>query len=150
NVQLAEVEKIRERVTDLRQPTVVASAALLNGVNESLAALRGYMIVGDEALGAKRERAWNRIDRHVAELRDYAKQWNDPASEARLGALETLLVELRAAQQQGVAVAHTPEEQPALQILLDGAQPVGTEMLDALAAMVEEERNLPATPERKF
>jgi methyl-accepting chemotaxis protein len=150
NYQIVEVEKIRERVTDLRQPTVVASASLLNGVNESLAALRGYMIIGDPALAAQRDSAWESIDRHSAELAGYAKKWQDPQSEERLAQLDKLLADLRAAQKKVAQVARTPEEQPALQILLDEAQPKGTEMLDLLAAMIEEERNLPATPERKF
>jgi methyl-accepting chemotaxis protein len=150
NYQLGKVEHIREQVTELRQPTVVAGAGLLNGVNESLAALRGFMIVGDPAMSAQRDRAWQRIDRHYGDLVRLAKEWGQAASEERIAQLEQLLVDLRKAQQHVAEVAHTPAEQPALQLLLNEAQPKGTEMLDALAVMVEEERNLPATPERKF
>jgi methyl-accepting chemotaxis protein len=150
NYQIVEVEKIRARVTDLRQPSVVASASLLNGVNESLAALRGYMILGEPSLAAQRERAWQHIDASYAELTKYAEEWQDPRSEERLAEVGKLLAELRTAQKKVGDVARTAEEQPALQILLDEAQPKGTEMMGLLAGMIEEERNLPATPERKF
>ena len=150
HLQLGKVERIREQVTELRQPTVVAGAGLLNGVNESLAALRGYMILNDPALAAQRGRAWERIDRHYGTLVGFAKESRDAANEERITRLGQLLADLRQAQQRVADVAHTPAEQPALQILLNEAQPKGTEMLDALGVMVEEERNLPATPERKF
>ncbi|MCP4431290.1 MAG: hypothetical protein GY806_09955, partial [Gammaproteobacteria bacterium] len=37
---------IQDRLLHLRHPTVIAGIQLQNGVNQSLAGLRGYMILG--------------------------------------------------------------------------------------------------------
>lgn len=43
-----EIESTTHRVVDLRSPTAQASLMMLNGMNHSLASLRGWVILGEE------------------------------------------------------------------------------------------------------
>jgi methyl-accepting chemotaxis protein len=48
-IKINELTVVQNRLTELRTPTVLAGRDMLNGINASLAALRGYMILGDES-----------------------------------------------------------------------------------------------------
>ncbi|MCP4430919.1 MAG: hypothetical protein GY806_08080, partial [Gammaproteobacteria bacterium] len=72
--------EIQDRLLHLRHPTVIAGIQLQNGVNQSLAGLRGYMILGsnpDKASLFKAERAssWEQIDIALARFRDLSTDW---------------------------------------------------------------------------
>ena len=43
-----EVNKVTDRVMQLRAPTAQTSLSMLNGMNHSLAALRGWIILGKD------------------------------------------------------------------------------------------------------
>ncbi|MCK4585861.1 MAG: hypothetical protein KAU29_00860, partial [Gammaproteobacteria bacterium] len=43
--QVSKVDVVAKRVVDLRTPTAQASLGMLNGMNQSLAALRGWMLL---------------------------------------------------------------------------------------------------------
>ena len=47
--QISNTEDLRSRVVQLRVPTALSSMSMLNGINESLASLRGYMILNQNA-----------------------------------------------------------------------------------------------------
>ena len=47
-VKLKQIENTQDRLLELRLPTVSAGARLENGINQSLAGLRGYMILGED------------------------------------------------------------------------------------------------------
>jgi len=50
--RIQKTNDIQNQVTNLRHPTVLASQSLRNGVNLSLAGLRGYMILGKDPIKA--------------------------------------------------------------------------------------------------
>lgn len=56
--RMQEVGDRARLVIDTRLPTVQASQQLLSGVNQSLAGLRGYMLLGKEAFKTERMDAW--------------------------------------------------------------------------------------------
>ncbi|MBN4048976.1 hypothetical protein JYU00_02335 [bacterium AH-315-N22] len=57
--QVSQVTEVNHRIMNLRAPTARASLMMLNGLNHSLAALRGWMILGDDKFKTERARAWN-------------------------------------------------------------------------------------------
>ncbi len=57
--QTKEVKSISDKVVDLRVPTAQSSLEMLNGINHSLAALRGWMILGKDKFKVERENAWS-------------------------------------------------------------------------------------------
>lgn len=48
----------QDRIVNGRVPTAAASAKMVNDINESLAALRGFMITGNPAFKRQREIVW--------------------------------------------------------------------------------------------
>ena len=68
-VQVSKTGQITERIVDLRVPTAETSLRMLNGVNHSLAALRGWMILGKDKFRQERAKSWSKeIDPSLAKL----------------------------------------------------------------------------------
>ena len=147
--KLDTVNKIQTRVLELRQPTAMASTELLNGVNHSLAALRGYMILGNDKFKDGRIKAWENIDGNVATMTRMSKNWTNPKNKEALAELKTTLEEFRTAQESVESICMTIENQPALKILLTDVAPRAAVMLKSVSAIIDAEKQLEATPERK-
>ncbi len=146
----AAVTEVSDRVFDLRVPTANGSIRLLNGVNRSLAALRGWMLLGNEMFIDERNRAWSEdIDPSFELLKQYSASWTNPANIERLQAIQMKLTEFRQYQREIEDVANTKENTPALQILFDQAAPVAATMISSITKLIDIEGDLEATPERK-
>jgi len=153
-VGITKTKEIEGRLLHLRVPTVFAGAQLENGLNLSLAGLRGYMILGKdpkkaEAMKKSRAAGWKDIDGGLNKLRDFSKSWTNPKNIEKLKELEAYIEEFRKAQQEVEDIAHTDDEVPAFKTLLTNAAPRASKILTAISAMIDEEANLEATPVRK-
>ncbi len=144
-----EVTKLQERVVDLRVPTAQAGQSLKNGINSSLAALRGYMILGSDSMKEARAIAWSQLDGDLAAMQNYARNWTVPANVDRLNELTRTLEDFKVAQQAVEDIAHSHENEPALVILFEEAAPLASKMLQDLGTLITEERGLDASNERK-
>lgn len=147
------VSEARHRITDYRIETVNAEKEVKNGINQSLAALRGYMILGSDPDKAKQMKA-NRQDAwlNIKNGMDILKRDADHLSledQEQLKALEALLSEFKQAQQQVEDIAQSPANIPAYQLLLDEAVPTGNILLQAITHIINIESTLPATEDRK-
>jgi methyl-accepting chemotaxis protein len=152
--QLGQNAAIQDRVINLRQPTVEAGMQLTNGINLSLAGLRGYMILGAEPakatiFKAERVRGWEEIDSALAQFRKFSKGWTVSANVQNLHNMEALVEEFRTAQQEIENISHTDANIPAVHMLITEAAPRASKVLTAITALIDEESTLPATPERK-
>ena len=153
-VGITETEEIEYRLMHLRMPTVLAGAKLENGVNSSLAGLRGYMILGKdpkkaEAMKKARMAGWKDIDGAIVELGEFSKSWTNPKNLEKYKELKGHVEKFRIAQQEVENIAHTDDEVPAFKTLLTNAAPRAAKILTAISAMIDEEATLAATPERK-
>ncbi len=153
-VQIYRMEKVQGRVIHLRMPTAQAGGRLLNGVNKSLATLRGYMILGSDPakgqlLQAQRQEAWDQIDQALGQMAQYAKNWTVSANVERLHKVQARFERFRFAQQEIEAIAHTDENIPSYYLLLTEAAPRANSMLKAVTAIIDQESDLPATTDRK-
>lgn len=151
---LKNLGEIESRLLDLRFPTVLAGKQLENGMNKSLAGLRGYMILGknpQKALAMKKARAdgWLEIDDAVTKMRELSKNWTNPQNVKELEALESFVEEFRVAQQEIEDIAHTIDEIPSFKTLLTEAAPLAQKVLTSISQTIDEEATLEATPERK-
>ena len=77
DLQLREMDHLQTEVVEIHFPASQATERLVNGVNHSLAALRGYMILGsDPAKGAyfkdDRSAAWGEIEDSLSSLNRYS------------------------------------------------------------------------------
>ena len=151
---LSKVEVIETRLLELRFPTVLAGAQLENGLNLSLAGLRGYMILGKDpkkaaAMKKARMAGWKEIDAAMNQMHEFSKSWTNPINIASLKEMQGYVEEFRKAQEEVETIAHTDDEIPAFKTLLTDAAPRAGKILKAISAMIDEEDTLEATPERK-
>jgi len=148
--EVRHLEKQIDTVAELRMPTAAAGASVLNGINQTLAALRGWMIIGTDNYKDERERAWNiEISTALATLEEKAVNWTEPENITRLADLKGLLNELAEEQQKIEDIAQTIQNTPALAILYGQAVPQATIMSKQITLMIDLEAKLEATPERK-
>ncbi|MBT5049128.1 MAG: methyl-accepting chemotaxis protein, partial [Rhodospirillaceae bacterium] len=73
--EISGVAKINQRIVDLRVPTSAASLGMVNGLNASLAALRGFMITGNPAFKQQRAAIWSDIDGIKANMDKLSSHW---------------------------------------------------------------------------
>ncbi len=153
-MKIAELGDVQNRVTGLRFPTVVTGRDMINGINHSLAALRGYMILGDDASNAKkfkadRAKAWQEINGALDEYTKFSENWTDPVNLERLNQIKLELVAFSTAQDEIEAISHTAQNVPAFDLLLTEAAPRAGKMMAAISAVINEEEKLSATAARK-
>ncbi len=147
-------ENIQNKVVNLRMKTVLLGKDVINGVNESLAGLRGYMILGNNPNKAKamqdtRQSAWNNIENAIKEYDILAKNWTVPANVKRLQVIKSELAAFKTAQQEIEDISHTDANIESYHLLLTEAAPRASIMLANITAMIDEETQLKATNARK-
>ena len=151
---MAHIRTIEDRLLHLRFPTVLAGAQLENGINKSLAGLRGYMILGKDPISAQsmknvRLEGWKDIDDAMTQMHVFSKSWTNLENIEKLNQMSLYVDEFRKAQQEVESIAHTVDEVPAFKTLLTEAAPRATKILTSISAIIDEEANLEATPNRK-
>ncbi|MCP5077189.1 MAG: hypothetical protein GY951_03930, partial [Psychromonas sp.] len=147
--KLTDQEAIQKQVIDLRVPTAIAGHGLVNGINYSLAALRGYMILGKDKFKVQRNEAWSDIDKQLAVMTKMSANWTVPENIKQLAQLKEVLQRFKSAQEQVETISHSVDEQPAMKILLTEAAPKAKKVVLAITAMIDDEKKQPATAERK-
>jgi PAS domain S-box-containing protein len=148
--QVSQVHKINERIRTLRTPTVQSSLMMLNVINHSLAALRGWIIVGETRFKQERNKAWdNEIITSLNSLQDHSKNWTNPANKERLKKIQSKLKEFENFQQEIENISHTLSNTPATKILVEQAIPAAHEVMNAISQMLDLEKGLKANGERK-
>ncbi|MBT7898551.1 MAG: hypothetical protein HN565_07215, partial [Rhodospirillales bacterium] len=137
------------RIVELRMPTSAASSKMLNNINSSLAALRGWMLTGNKVFKVSRKVVWDDIAKVSNDMDKLSATWTNPANRAKWGEFKSILAEFKIAQQKVENIAHTIDEQPANKILFKDAAPVAGIVLKSITAMIDEEVKLPASSDRK-
>lgn len=149
--QVNRVKGSNNRIMKLRAPTARASLMTLNGINHSLAALRGWMILGKDNFKVERAEAWSKeIEPSLNTLREFAVHWTNPENIARLQAIERVIDKFKKAQQEIENIAQSPENIPALEMLLTDAAPQAVILSSEITRIIDIEKQQPGTPERKL
>ena len=148
-VKVRAVNESTERTVNLRVPTAMAASDVVAGVYASLAALRGWLITGNDSFKAERASLWNEIQRHGARMDNLSTNWTAEQNKTDWKQAKPLLDELRSAQDKAEAIAHTIDEQPAAKLLATEAAPLARLMLQKATSIIEEESNIASTDERK-
>jgi adenylate cyclase len=119
-----------------RAPAVEATQRAQVGLQRSLAGLRGWVVLEDEAFREERTRAWkNEIAPSIRDVHALAESWPEPEDQTRLERLSELLVELRESQWWVEDVAGTDGNRPAERILRQRVGPISTALRRTLDAM---------------
>jgi len=151
---ISKVNDINQRITQLRFTSVNAGKDIVNGINTSLAALRGYMLLGnvpEQATKMKNQRqaAWQAIDDNIATFTRLSVNWTDPENVKTLQVLKEKLAQFKLAQNKVEAIAQSNANIPSYQLLLKEAAPRAGKILASITAIIDQEQVLEATPERK-
>ncbi len=116
-----------ERVEQLRLPTAQASQNLSRGISQSLAALRGWLILADPQFKVEREEVWlRRIDPALDQLSILSKKWTNQDDIVRLEDVRLELEIFKRAQEEIVDISHTIDATPAKKFLLKMLSPLQT------------------------
>jgi methyl-accepting chemotaxis protein len=67
-IKVAAIDKATDRTVNLRMPTAMAANDLVASVYASLAALRGWLITGNESFKVERAQVWRHIQSDGAEM----------------------------------------------------------------------------------
>ncbi len=140
---------ISSRVVNVRMPTATAGLKILNGVNHSLAALRGWIILGNQKFVDERAIAWENLDSAANQMQELSLNWTVPANKERLNEMLALLKEFKGYQQEIESIANTTEQRPDLKILVNDAAPRAAIMSSEITNIINLELKLDATPARK-
>ncbi|MBC8285408.1 MAG: HAMP domain-containing protein [Nitrospinae bacterium] len=148
--QVRTMEIITKRVVDLRTPTAHASLMMLNGINHSLASLRGWILLGDPKFQTERALAWaEQINPSLKQMHQLAPNWTDPENKTRLKTIEKEIDDFKKAQQKIEDMARTPENSPAQKILFDQAEPLEKNIVATVAKMIKRDMKGKITPQNK-
>ena len=80
------VNEATERTVNLRVPTALTANDLVAEVYASLAALRGWLITGNDAFKAERTVLWKEIQKHGSEMDRLSGHWTVEQNKAGLEA----------------------------------------------------------------
>ena len=148
--QVGKTNTVTTRVIDLRAPTAQTSLSMQNGVNHSLAALRGWIILGKDKFKEERAKAWNEeLDTSLANMKKYATNWTNPKNVERLNIIEKNLKNFKVYQQEIEDIAQTVDNNPAVKILFEDAAPKAGIMVSNITKLIDLEAEMEATADRK-
>ena len=148
--QVKTMETITKRVIELRTPTAHASLMMLNGINHSLASLRGWIILGEPKFQTERALAWaEQINPSLKQMHRLAADWTDMENIIRLKSVEKEIDAFKATQQKIEDIARTPENSPAQKILFDKAEPLEKDIVTIVSKMIKLEMKNKITSKNK-
>ena len=148
--QNGSVKETSDKAMNLRAPTVQTSLMMLNGINHSLAALRGWMILGQDKFKLERSLAWDEeIKPSLKKMKALSTHWTDQKDLLRLKSIQTSLKKFKQHQEDIEAISHTLDNLPANKILFQDALPKTTLMIQSITDMVDIEVHLVSNKKRK-
>jgi len=142
-VTIRQVGKLRasaDEVTNLQVPVTTSSLELMNGINHSVAALRGWAIFRDEKFRTERKTAWeNEINPSLARLENLIVAADDPAFQQQVISLGNMLGTLQQYQDEAEKV-----EDPVVmsQFMEARTLPTAFRIKDLLGKMADEQEKL--------
>ena len=123
---------------------------MLNGINHSLASLRGWIILGDQKFQTERSIAWEeQINPSLDLMHGLAPDWTDSENKIRLKSIEKEINNFKTVQQKIEDMAQTSENSPAQKILFVQAEPLEKSIVATVSKMIEKEIKDNQTPQNK-
>ena len=148
--QVARTQTTTNQLVNQSAPITEASLRLINGLNNSVAQLRGWIQLGDEVSKSEWAEAWSDwIEPSLDNVKKLTDQAGFESQRAQIKQIEPKLKELKEYQQQVLDIARTTKNLPAHELMQTQAEPKGDEIVAAITAMINEEGTLEASTERK-
>lgn len=152
-IKVKNMEASVDMVVSQAFPTKLACGELLNGINHSLSALRGYLILGSDPENARKFKAdradgWKEIDSALADMDGFGEHFTSAQDRKYLRTISSTVEEFRAAQKGIETIAQTSGNVPAYQLLLDEASPRAAKIEAAFTKIIDGEQLQEVTAER--
>ena len=135
--QTAGVSRLSEDIREQRVPEAMAALRVLNGINESLAALRGWVIMEEDRFKDDRAVVWqDQIHFSMKRLEQLIARGN---SGSDVKAIKSDIRRLERYQEEIEALAHTEASQPALTTYREQVLPLHNKIIVDLNELMEQE-----------
>jgi signal transduction histidine kinase len=139
------------RLAGQSAPTAQASLTLLNGIQQSLASLRGWVVLGREDFKKERTEAWERkIWPAMREIQKLDDGRPDAQGRAETKELRQRIKELEDLQWWIEDVAQTPGNLPARLLFEENIRPISRNIFDLITELVDQEKKHGGSLERKL
>lgn len=139
-----------EQLVTLRVPTAQNSLRMLNGINHSLAALRGWIILGKDKFKKERQFAWDKeINESLENMKILSKKWTSPKNIESFDRIKIYLNEFDKHQKEIEDIAQTRQNVPSTFLLFKEAAPQAKVLAASITKIINIEATLEATVERK-
>ena len=149
-VEIGKTQALTDRVVNLRVPTAQNSQEMTNGINHALAALRGWMLLGNEKFKDERAEAWQReIHEPLNTMKELSLSWTNPENVTRLRRISELIGKFETSQQKIEDIAQSEDNVLAYKILLNEAAPRAGIIVSSVTKMIDIESGMEPTPERR-
>ncbi|MGK5090975.1 ATP-binding protein [Deltaproteobacteria bacterium TL4] len=140
--QFRSQKQLTSRIIEKHQPTALAWVKLLNGVNHSVSAQRGWVLFGHEQFRQERLQAWElEIEPMLEQLKKlYADQEFEgerPTEVKKFYDIRLILLELEKRQEEVDLIAHTPQNIPSQELFDTQLRPLMTTMIRNLTLILE-------------
>jgi len=137
-------------MTQLRTPTIQASTQMENGINQALAALRGWILLSDERFKIERAKAWKSIHSAKDTMDKLSLQWTNPQNVLRLQEVADMLEDFEKYQNKIEVIAEKKENIPATNLLLKHASPRAKNIIKQITLMIDLEKESNFSVDRKI
>lgn len=140
---LAELGKVRQLTANMveeRVPTALNGLTALGGMDHSLAALRGWMLLQNEKFKTERTEAWSHdIEPSMTGLKKLSADWVDQDNIKAIKVIEQKIGDFKQYQQEAESLTQTNMEQAKL-ILAEKAVPVALAIKEQLVGLVTRQK----------
>ncbi|MEN7546279.1 response regulator [Rapidithrix thailandica] len=141
--QVEKIKKVSHRIIQDRAPTTQASLKVISGVNQSVGALRGWLILKDESLKKEWEDAWQQLIKPAMyEMHGLSTEWTNPKNIQDLQKAEDLIRKLEHYQNEIEHFTILNDSAKANELLRKQAVPTSLETQDILTQMHQRQKKL--------
>jgi len=141
--QGSKITEITNRLKYNRAPTTLASTEMLNGINHALAALRGWLILGEEKFKNELHYSWEKeITPSLRQLNKLSINWSNSKNLEQLDNITIKLRNFKSHQQLVEHNVHIKNFDEAKKVLGAKAAPTAFEVKDLLNEMISNQKHL--------
>ena len=127
---------ISDDLREHRVPTTQAGLTVLAGINQSLAALLGWMTLGDERFLDERALAWDeKIYHGLTELSELSGHWDEQEDRDRLTSIKTKIRKFERYQDDIEDIANKEENFPAIMLFSNQVKPIADHLIERIVAI---------------
>ncbi len=123
-------------------PTAESGQRIIGKINQSLASLRGFMLLKTDGMKTARGKAWDDIAQELEILHKQAESFFSASKEKHLEELSVVLAEFKTAQEKVEALAGDGKAELAIKALGSEAAPRGVRALEITESLLAREHKL--------